>query len=218
MTSSDAKRGEMVGAHRITSPRVINWLIYVLGVMPGLWTFSLGLTDQLGADPVKELEHTLGLWALRFLILTLTITPLRELTRVNWLRYRRALGLLAFYYAAFHFTTYLVLDQSLDLPAIGADILRRPYITIGMFALTLLIPLALTSNNASIRRLGRNWRKLHRLAYVATLAGAVHFLLAVKSWPPEPLIYAAIVGLLLGYRLLPHTLRRPLVRRLRPQS
>ncbi|WP_137387856.1 protein-methionine-sulfoxide reductase heme-binding subunit MsrQ [Rhodoligotrophos defluvii] len=218
MTASDSKTAAASATRRALSPRAINWLIYVVGFMPGLWTFYLGAMDQLGADPVKVLEHTLGLWTLRFLILTLAVTPLRELTRINLLRYRRALGLLAFYYATFHFTTYLVLDQALDLNGIVADILKRPYITIGMFALLMLVPLAITSNNASIRRLGPNWRRLHRLVYVAAAAGAVHFIMAVKSWPAEPLIYAGIVAALLGYRLLPRSLRRPWLSRARPRA
>ncbi|MGF7159601.1 sulfoxide reductase heme-binding subunit YedZ [Rhodoligotrophos appendicifer] len=185
------------------SPRIINWLVYVIGLQPGLWTFYLGVVDQLGADPVKVLEHTLGEWALRFLILTLLITPIRDLIGLNWIRYRRALGLLAFYYAAAHFATYLILDQSLDLAAVGADIVKRPFITVGMAALVILTTLAVTSNGYSIRKLGVNWRRLHRLIYLAAALGAVHFILAVKSWPPEPLVYAGIIAVLLLYRLLP---------------
>jgi len=185
------------------SPRIINWLVYVIGLQPGLWTFYLGVVDQLGADPVKVLEHTLGEWALRFLILTLLITPIRDLIGLNWIRYRRALGLLAFYYAAAHFATYLILDQSLDLAAVGADIVKRPFITVGMAALVILTTLAVTSNGYSIRKLGPNWRRLHRLIYLAAALGAVHFILAVKSWPPEPLVYAGIIAVLLLYRLLP---------------
>jgi len=184
------------------------WLIYVVGFIPAVSTFVLGVQDKLGADPVKVLEHTLGLWALRFLILTLMITPLNELTPLRLLRYRRALGLMAFWYACLHLTTYLVLDQSLNLAAIGADIVRRPYITIGMAALLMMAPLAATSNNLSIRKLGKKWRQLHRLIYLAAAAAAVHFIMVVKSWPPEPLIYAGIVAVLLGYRLVPLRLRR----------
>ncbi|HEY7384163.1 MAG TPA: protein-methionine-sulfoxide reductase heme-binding subunit MsrQ [Beijerinckiaceae bacterium] len=183
--------------------RVPVWLVYVVGFVPALVYFYLGVTDQLGADPLKVLEKSLGLWALRFLIATLTVTPLRETLGVNLIRFRRALGLLAFYYAALHLTTYLVLDQGLDWPRIWADIVKRPYITIGMAAFLVLVPLALTSNNASIRRLGAHgWARLHKLVYFAAAAGAVHFVLLVKSWPPEPLVYAAIVAALLAYRLL----------------
>ncbi len=142
---------------------------------------------------------------MRFLILTLAVTPLRRLGGPNLLRYRRAFGLLAFYYAVLHLTVYTVLDQGLDLAAIWADIVKRPYITIGMLAFAILVPLAVTSNNAMIRRLGgASWARLHRLVYVAAAAAAVHFLMLVKSWPPEPLIYAGVVaGLLLFRALMP---------------
>jgi sulfoxide reductase heme-binding subunit YedZ len=173
--------------------------IYIVGMLPAVSTFYLGFTDQLGADPQKTLERTLGLWALRFLIASLAVTPLRRLGGPNLVRYRRALGLLAFYYAAMHLTVYGVLDQGLNVAAIWADILKRPYITIGMLAFIVLVPLALTSNAPMIRRLGgAAWQRLHRLVYVAAAAAAVHFIMLVKSWPAEPLIYAGLVaGLLL---------------------
>ncbi len=177
--------------------------IYVLGMVPAVWTFYLGLTDQLGADPQNTLERTLGLWALRFLIAALAITPLRRLGGPSLVRYRRAIGLLAFYYACLHLTVYLVLDKGLDLAAIWADIVKRPYITVGMLAFTILVPLAVTSNNAMIRRLGsRTWQRLHRLVYVASAAAAIHFVMLVKSWwTPEPAIYATLVAALLLVRL-----------------
>src|SRR5204862_2464451 len=162
--------------------------IYVVGLMPAVWYFYLGVMDQLGADPQKTLERLLGLWALRFLILCLAITPLRRLGGPNLVRYRRAVGLLAFYYASLHLTVYTVLDQGLDLAAIWADIVKRPYITVGMLAFTVLVPLAVTSNAPMIRRIGGSaWQKLHRLVYVAAAAAAVHFIMLVKSWPAEPL-------------------------------
>jgi methionine sulfoxide reductase heme-binding subunit len=176
--------------------------IYVVGLMPAVWTFYLGLNDQLGADPQNVLERTLGLWALRFLVLTLAITPLRRLGGPNWVRYRRTLGLLAFYYAVMHLSVYLLLDKDLDLAAIWADIVKRPYITVGMLAFTILVPLAVTSNSTSIRRLGgAAWARLHKLVYVAISAAALHFVMLVKVWAVEPLVYAAIVATLLGYRL-----------------
>src|SRR5688572_8352976 len=177
--------------------------IYILGMVPAVWTFYLGLTDQLGADPQNTLERTLGLWALRFLIVALAITPLRRFGGPSLIRYRRAIGLLGFYYACLHLTTYLVLDQGLDLAAIWGDIVKRPYITVGMLAFTVLLPLAVTSNNAMIRRLGsRAWQRLHRLVYVATAAAAIHFVMLVKSWwTPEPAIYASLVAALFLIRL-----------------
>jgi len=139
---------------------------------------------------------------LRFLILALAITPLRRLGGPNLVRYRRAIGLLAFYYAALHLTVYLVLDKGLDLPSIWADIVKRPYITVGMLAFTILVPLAVTSNSPMIRRLGAAaWQRLHRLVYLATAAAALHFVMLVKAWSPEPLIYAGFVVILLLFRL-----------------
>jgi methionine sulfoxide reductase heme-binding subunit len=176
--------------------------IYICGMLPAVWYFYLGLTDRLGADPQNTLERLLGLWALRFLILALAISPLRRLGGPSLIRYRRAIGLVAFYYAALHLTVYTVLDRGLDLAAIWADIVKRPYITVGMLAFTILVPLAVTSNNAMIRRLGSQaWQRLHRLVYVATAAAAIHFLMLVKSWTLEPLIYAGLVAALLLFRL-----------------
>ena len=176
--------------------------IYLLGMLPAIWTFYLGIADQLGADPQKTLERTLGVWALRFLILTLAITPLRRLGLTNWLRWRRALGLLAFYYAVLHLTVYSVLDQGLDLGAIWADIVKRPYITVGMLAFTLLVPLAVTSNAPMIRRLGgAAWQRLHRLVYVAAAAAVVHFIMLEKSWSAELILYAGLTTALLAFRL-----------------
>jgi sulfoxide reductase heme-binding subunit YedZ len=185
--------------------------IYWLGAMPAVWTFYLALADQLGADPMKTLERTLGLWALRFLIISLTVTPLRRMGGPNLLRYRRAFGLLAFSYALLHLTVYIALDQGFDWIAIGKDILKRPYITIGMAAFAILLPLAVTSNNAMIRRLGSEaWTRLHKWVYAAAALAAIHFVLVVKSWPAEPLIYAAIVAVLLLYRVFPPgSKRRP---------
>ena len=176
--------------------------IYVLGMMPAVWTFWLGLTDQLGADPQNTLERTLGLWALRFLLAGLAITPLRRLGGPSLVRWRRAVGLLAFYYACLHLSVYLLLDKGLALNEIWADIVRRPYITVGMLAFTVLVPLAVTSNGPMIRRLGaRAWQRLHRLVYVAAAAGALHFVMLAKVWWGEPLVYAGLAALLLLLRL-----------------
>ena len=193
----------------LTGTDPVRRAIYIVGMVPAVWYFYLGLTDQLGADPQNVLERTLGLWALRFLIAALAITPLRRLGGPNLIRYRRAIGLLAFTYASLHLTVYMVLDQGLDLSAIIADIIKRPYITVGMFAFLILVPLAVTSNNAMIRRLsGGAWQKLHRWVYVATAAAAIHFIMLVKAWPPEPLIYAAIVAILLLFRLVTYLQKR----------
>jgi methionine sulfoxide reductase heme-binding subunit len=184
-------------------PQVPKLLVYLVGFVPAVWWFDLGFTDRLGADPMRALEHALGLWALRFLVASLAITPLRQIAGLNLLRYRRALGLLAFYYAVLHLLTYLVLDQGLDIDAIISDILKRLYITIGMAAFLILVPLAVTSNNPAIKRLGAKlWQRLHRLTYLAAILAVLHFLMSVKSWPAEPVIYALIVVALLGYRLI----------------
>ncbi|MDX2205918.1 MAG: protein-methionine-sulfoxide reductase heme-binding subunit MsrQ [Hyphomicrobiaceae bacterium] len=175
--------------------------VYLLGAVPGVWTFYLGVMDRLGADPVAILERTLGLWALRFLILGLAITPLRRLGGPSLIRYRRAIGLLAFYYAAAHLAVYLVLDRGLDLASIWADIVKRPYITAGMASFAILVPLAATSNATMIRRLGgQAWQRLHRWVYAAAALAALHFVLLVKVVPGEPLLYAVLVALLLGLR------------------
>lgn len=187
------------------------WALYGLGLCPALLAFYLGATGQLPGNPVKEFEHLLGIWALRFLVATLAITPIRDLLGINWLRYRRALGLLAFYYVLMHFLAYFLLDQVLNIPAIIADIARRPFITIGMAGLLMLIPLALTSNNWSIRRLGSRWSQLHKLAYVIAVAGALHFAMSVKVIGAEQMTYIALVALLLGWRLV----RKPYLKRKR---
>jgi sulfoxide reductase heme-binding subunit YedZ len=193
----------------LTGADPVRRAIYIVGIMPAVWYFYLGITDQLGADPQNALERILGLWALRFLIASLAITPLRRLGGPNLIRYRRAIGLLAFIYATLHLTVYMVLDQGLDLSAIIADIIKRPYITVGMLAFLILVPLAVTSNNAMIRRLGGGaWQKLHRWVYVAAAAAAIHFIMLVKAWPPEPLIYAAIVAMLLLFRFATYLQKR----------
>lgn len=201
VTASKGKRNTRRHAWKI-------WALYALGFVPAGVAFYQGATGGLGADPVKSFEHLLGIWALRFLILTLLITPLRQIGNFNLVRYRRALGLLAFYYALMHFAAYMLLDQALDFPAIMQDISRRPFITIGMVSLALLIPLALTSNNWAIRKLGRRWSRLHKLVYIAIAGGALHFILSTKGWQAEPVIYAFIVAALLAWRVVRQLIRR----------
>ena len=156
----------------------------------------------LGANPVEELLHRLGSWGLNFLLITLAVTPLRRLTGLNWLlRFRRMLGLFAFFYVLLHFLVYVWLDQGFDLHFIFEDIAERPYITLGFTAFTLLIPLALTSTTGMMRRLGPRWKKLHRLVYPVAVLGVWHYFWLVKADLRQPLIYAAVLGLLLGFRL-----------------
>lgn len=178
------------------------WLLYIVGLMPGLYAFYLGIFGGLGADPVRAFEHLLGLWALRFLCLGLVITPLRDLFGINFIGYRRALGLLAFYYVLAHFTVYLTLDRGLILSSIAGDILKRPYIMLGMAGLLMLIPLALTSNQASIRLLGPTWNRLHKLVYPVLIVAVLHYVLSLKVISAEPAFYLAVATVLLGYRLV----------------
>lgn len=176
------------------------WVVYCIGLAPIPYLFWQGWTGGLGADPVKALEHAYGEWALKLLIAGLAITPLRRFVGINLLKFRRALGLLAFAYVVAHLLVWAVLDVQ-TLGRVWADIVKRPYVTIGMAAFVLMLPLALTSNNASVRRLGPAWRRLHRLTYAVALLGVAHFTLLVKGFPVEPLIYLAVVALLLGLRL-----------------
>lgn len=164
---------------------------------------TLGVAGMsLGANPVEQLIHRLGIWGLNFLLLTLAVTPLRHLTGKSWLlRFRRMLGLFAFFYILMHFFIYAGLDQRFDLPQILEDIAERPYITIGFTALVLLIPLAVTSTNGMMRRLGKRWKKLHRLVYLIAILGVWHFYWQVKLDTAEALIYAMILAALLGYRI-----------------
>jgi sulfoxide reductase heme-binding subunit YedZ len=179
--------------------RLPTWPVYVLGAVPAFWLYYSGLTGGLGVDPVKAIEHELGEIALQLLIAGLCITPLRRWFGINLLKFRRALGLLAFFYVSVHLLTWLLLDIQLLWGQIWADILKRPYITIGMGAFVLMLPLALTSTNKAVRRMGPvAWRRLHQLTYVVALLGALHFLLLVKGWQIEPLLYmAAVLALLL---------------------
>ncbi len=180
--------------------RVPAWVLYIVGPLPALWFLWLGLTGGLGVEPIRGLEHELGQFALKLMIAGLAITPLRRLAGLNLIRYRRAIGLLAFFYVLLHLAVWLFLDlQGWGL--IRADILKRPYITIGMLAFVLMIPLALTSNNRSVRKLGPSWRRLHRLTYPAVLLGAIHFVMLVKGWQAEPLVYLAVILGLLALRL-----------------
>ncbi|MEE4376727.1 MAG: protein-methionine-sulfoxide reductase heme-binding subunit MsrQ [Candidatus Competibacteraceae bacterium] len=185
---------------------LIRWigkpLVFILSLLPLLGLFWQGL----GVNPVETLTHHTGEWGLRLLLITLAITPLRGITGWCWLlRFRRMLGLFAFFYVVLHFATYLVFDQFFDLHAIVQDVLKRPYITVGFAAFLLLIPLAATSTNAMMKRLGgRRWQRLHRLVYAISVLAVLHYLWLVKADLTEPLVYGAILALLLGYRVIYH--------------
>ena len=176
-------------------------LLFLLCTLPFWVLVYNGATDNLTANPIKEITHFTGEWALNFLLLTLSITPLRKLTRKNALiRFRRMLGLFAFFYACLHFCTYLVLDQFFDWNEIVLDVAKRPYITVGFSAFMLLIPLAVTSTNRMAQRLGHNWRRLHRLIYPVAILVIFHYLWLVKADILPPVIYGLILCLLLALR------------------
>ena len=184
-------------------------LVHLLALTPAAilgWQIraeALTGSGGLGADPVAEIEHRLGLWALRFLMLALAVTPLRQLLHQPVLvRFRRMLGLYAFFYATLHFAAYLVLDLRGYWTQVFEEIVKRPYITVGFTAWLLLVPLAITSTQAAIRRLGRNWARLHKLVYVVGVLAVLHFWWLVKSDVREPALYAAILATLLGWRLV----------------
>lgn len=192
-------------AARLNRPlrRVPTAVVWIGGLVPAVWLVWTLLNGGLGPDPVRPLEHELGIWSLRFLIAALCVTPILRATGVNLIRFRRALGVLGFGYAALHLAVWLVLDIQLRWDEIARDLIKRPYITVGMLAFALLIPLALTSTDSAIRRMGgAAWRKLHLLAWPATIAGALHYMLVVKAWPPEPMVYLAIVSGLVVLRLM----------------
>ncbi|WP_288961017.1 protein-methionine-sulfoxide reductase heme-binding subunit MsrQ [uncultured Sulfitobacter sp.] len=190
----------MIDRLNTVARRVPTWVVYIVGLLPIPWLLFQAQTGGLGAEPIKALEKELGLLALQLLIAGLAITPARRYLRLNLIKFRRALGLLAFIYVSLHLLVWLVLDVGI-LSQIWADILKRPYITIGMAGFACLVPLAATSNNFSIRKLGGTWRKLHRLTYLAAILAGVHFIWLVKGFQIEPLLYMAAILALLVLRL-----------------
>jgi methionine sulfoxide reductase heme-binding subunit len=159
--------------------------------------------SALGANPIQVITWSTGTWTLVFLMLTLSVTPLRKLTKQYWLiQYRRMLGLFAFFYASLHFTTYIWLDQFFDWQSVTKDVVKRPFITVGFTAFVLMIPLALTSTQWSIRRLGKKWQALHRMIYATAMLGVIHYIWLVKKDIRKPVIYACILGALLLYRII----------------
>lgn len=180
--------------------RVPTWAVYLAGVLPFAWIVWLAVTGGLGADPVKAIELRLGELGLQFLIGGLVITPLRWFG-LNLIKFRRAVGLIAFFYIAMHLSAWVVLDMGLRWEEMANDLVKRWYIIIGMAGFVAMIPLAITSNAASVKRLGAAaWNRLHKLTYFAVLAGAVHYVVLVKAWPIEPLLYLGAAILLLAAR------------------
>ncbi|MEO1537689.1 MAG: protein-methionine-sulfoxide reductase heme-binding subunit MsrQ [Pseudomonadota bacterium] len=180
--------------------RIPPWALYTVSVIPPAWLLYLGLTGGLGVEPIKELEHKLGELALQLFLVTLAIRPLREWTGVNLLKHRRAIGLITFFYVALHLLVWLALDVGI-WSEIWADIVKRPYITVGMAAFVLMIPLAITSNNLSLRKLGpKRWRSWHKLTYPAAVLASLHYVMLAKGFQIEPLVYLGIALLLLTAR------------------
>jgi len=176
------------------------WVVYVLGALPAPWLFYQGLTGGLGVDPIEALEHRYGELALQLLIVVLAISPLRRFLGLNLLKFRRALGVLTFTYVSLHLLVWLVLD--VQVPSqIWADIVKRPYITVGMAAFVLMLPLAITSNNLSVRKLGPRWRSLQRLVFPAAILGGLHYVMLAKGFQIEPLVYLSVIIALLLLRV-----------------
>lgn len=197
-------------------PRWLRPVVFAVSLVPALWVIGAIASDffngtrLLGSNPIKEAEHFTGRWVLRFLMFTLAVTPIRQLLVWNWLqKYRRMLGLFAFFYATLHLSIYFFLDLELLWSELWADIVKRPYITIGMAAFLLLVPLAVTSTAKMVKRLGgKRWALLHRLIYVVVVLGTIHFWMAVKRDITLPLIFASIFAVLLGYRVVAWRRRR----------
>jgi methionine sulfoxide reductase heme-binding subunit len=195
-------------------------LVFLLCLLPAvlLLTDALEITGRLGANPIEAIQDRFGNWALRFIMITLAITPLRRLTNWNWLlRFRRMLGLFTFFYALMHFLTWLILDREMNMADIVDDLTERPFITLGFTAVVLLTALAITSFTALRRRMGRRWQTLHNAIYAIAILGVWHYWWQVKKDITEPLIYAAILATLLGIRLFWRLQRKPRVARTTPR-
>jgi sulfoxide reductase heme-binding subunit YedZ len=193
-----------IGAMTPARLRGIKLVLFAVALLPLLRLVVGFFAGHLGVNPIETITRSTGTWTLVFLLVTLSVTPLRRVTGQNWLiRLRRMLGLFAFFYACLHFTTYIWLDQFFDLAAIGKDILKRPFITIGFVCLLTLLPLALTSTDAMLRRLGgKRWRALHRLAYLAPALGVIHYWWLVKRDITQPALYATVLAVLLLLRVV----------------
>ena len=182
--------------------KIPNWVFYILGPIPAIWLFYQAINDKLGLDPVDRLEDQYGIWALQLIIAGLCVSPLRKIG-LNLIKQRRPIGLLAFFYTCAHLLVWIWFDQGWDMSRIWTEILKRPFITVGIVGFLLMFPLAVTSNNRAIRRIGPiKWRKLHLLTYPIAIIGAAHFLLVVKGWPLEPFIYLVVMLILLLMRPL----------------
>lgn len=188
--------------------KIPTWVVYIVFLLPVPWLLYLAQTGGLGREPIKALEHELGEIALQLLILGLCVTPFRQYLGLNLMKFRRAFGVLAFTYVTLHLAVWVVLDMSLLWGQMWADVWKRPYITIGMAGFVALVPLAVTSNNLSVRKLGAQaWRKLHKLTYLAVLLGGVHYLWLVKGIQIEPILYMVGILALLMTRVIKRSRR-----------
>jgi len=184
--------------------KVPTWLVYILYSLPIPYLFWLAQTGGMGVEPINALEREMGEITLQLLIIGLAITPARRFLGLNLLKFRRAIGVMAFVYVVVHLGIWVLLDMSLRWEQMWGDIWKRPYITIGMVAFVAMIPLAFTSNNWSLRKMGAaSWRKLHKLVYPIAVLGAVHFIMVQKVWEFEPLAYLAVILALLALRYVP---------------
>ena len=181
--------------------KILKVVIFILSLLPLFFIIYQIIANQLGPEPIKDITHHTGKWTLYFIIITLTMTPLKKITKLNiWISYRRMFGLFIFFYASVHMMTYVGLDYRFDLVSIGDDIIKKKYIFIGFSAWILLIPLAVTSNKRMMNILKDKWKKLHRLIYLISLFGAIHYLWLVKRDLTEPLIFLMIILVLLAFR------------------
>ncbi len=185
----------------VTPIKVVVFLLCLIPMARLGWN---AYTNNLGANPIEVITRSTGTWTLVFLLIVLSVTPLRRLTGLHWLiRFRRMLGLFAFFHVCLHFTTYIWLDQFFEFMEMVRDVIKRPFITAGFVSFLLLVPLALTSTSGMIRRLGgRRWQQLHRLVYLAAIGGVIHYIWLVKADQRDPLIYGSILSVLLGYRIV----------------
>jgi len=180
--------------------KIPTWVLYLILLIPGLLTIVAGLTDNLGPEPINELEEELGEFALKLLILGLAVSPLLHFTRINLVRFRRAIGVMAFAYVMAHFLVWFLLDLQ-SLSHIWTEIAKRPYVTVGMAGFIAMIPLALTSNDLSVRRLGRFWRVLHRLTYLVAILAGLHFIMLSKGFDVESLAHTVVILAFLALRI-----------------
>ena len=195
----------------IATRRISKVLVFLICIAPIVWLLAAAFTDNLSANPIKDITEATGVWTLRFLLVTLCITPIRKFTKWNdVIRYRRMLGLFAFFYGFLHFLTYAWLDQFFSVPDILQDVYKRPFITVGFLGFVAMVPLAVTSTKKWIVRLGgKRWQLLHRLTYVSAIAGVVHYLWLVKADTQRPLMYGLLLTTLLGYRTVGALYERP---------